>query len=159
MGCQLTTSYGCTVMPIAAPINEAPKKKTRTLLPVLTILFLFSYGLMTLLIVEQGRAIQSQHNVIEVLMRDSTELWSAKGKALNQKAADARAQSAQGPSADASADKATASQTPPSQAQSKKQSNSARSSQSHAGKAKPGLQLPPMPAADLADQRRSLRTI
>ena len=139
-------------MPIAAP------KKKRTLLPVLTVLFIFSYALMTLLIVEQGRAIQNQHNVIEVLMRDSSELWSAKGKALHQKAA--QAQAAQAAASDPAAGKASVAQTPSAQAQSnKKQATSAqRHSQSH-GKAKPDVQLPPTPAADVLDQSRSLRTI
>ena len=43
-----------SVMPVAAP------KKKGTLLPLLTVVFLISYGLMTMLIVEQGEAIQSQ---------------------------------------------------------------------------------------------------
>jgi hypothetical protein len=143
-------------MPIAAPKNLAPKKK-RTLLPVLTILFVLSYALMTLLIIEQGRAIQNQHNVIEVLMRDSTELWSARGKALHQKAT-VQAQTTPAPSADASTGKSAAEQTPSTQVESnKKQSNAQRSS--HAAKAKPDIQLPPTPAADLLDRRRSLSTI
>ena len=44
-------------MPIELQKIEVPKKK-RSLLPLLTVLFLFSYGLMTVLIVEQGSAIQ-----------------------------------------------------------------------------------------------------
>ena len=52
------------------PVIAAPKKK-RSLLPLLTVLFLFSYGLMTVLVVEQGSTIQSQRNMIQVLMRDS----------------------------------------------------------------------------------------
>ncbi|MGD0567272.1 MAG: hypothetical protein ABSA78_02610 [Candidatus Sulfotelmatobacter sp.] len=128
---------------------EAPKKK-RTLLPLLTVLFLFSYGLMTVLIVEQGSAIQAQRNLIKVLMRDSTELWAIKGKAISDKqTAQAQAQgrahapSAQNPS----------SQNPSTQAP---QSHSS----SHAGRvAKPESQVPPMPASDLTDQRRSLRTL
>src|SRR5216683_2861237 len=74
-------------MPIAAP------KKKRSLLPLLTVLFLFSYGLMTVLIVEQGSAIQAQRNLITILMRDSTELWAAKGKAIgDQQVARAQAE-------------------------------------------------------------------
>ena len=37
------------------------------MLPVLTVLFLISYGLMTLLIVEQGTTIQAQRTLIHQL--------------------------------------------------------------------------------------------
>ncbi|HVI10159.1 MAG TPA: hypothetical protein VND65_17855, partial [Candidatus Binatia bacterium] len=63
-------------MPVAVP------KKKHSLLPLLTVLFLVSYGLMTLLVVEQGAALQSQHNLIQVLQRDSLELWGEKGRAI-----------------------------------------------------------------------------
>ena len=73
----MTTLFGNpAVMPI-----EAPKKK-RTLLPLLTVVFLASYGLMTMLIVEQGNAIQQQHNLILVLMGDSRELWLLRRRRL-----------------------------------------------------------------------------
>lgn len=152
----MTTLFGYTaVMPIAVA------KKKRTLLPLLTIVFLFSYGLMTMLIVEQGAVIQSQRNLIQVLMRDSTELWSMKGKtAVDQQTARAQgqsraqAQSTQNPSAKAPSTQTPLTQTPSTQAVPQHRS------QSHAGKiAKPQPQVPPMPASDLVDQRRTLRTI
>jgi hypothetical protein len=62
---------------IQAP--AAPKK--RGWLPVLTVLFLISYGLMTMLIVEQGQTIESQRALIRELFRDSTELSAVKLKA------------------------------------------------------------------------------
>jgi hypothetical protein len=67
---------------------EAPvvRMKKRTLLPVLTVLFLISYGLMTMLIVEQGNTIQSQRYLIQQLFSDSVELSSMKGKAAMQHA-------------------------------------------------------------------------
>jgi len=61
-----------------------PKPK-HTWLPLLTILFLLSYGLMTMLIVEQGHTIDSQRNLIRQLFSDSTELTSMKGSAAQQK--------------------------------------------------------------------------
>jgi hypothetical protein len=131
-------------MPIAVP------KKKRSLLPLLTVLFLISYALMTVLVVEQSSAIQSQRNLIQVLLRDSTELWAAKGKAIGDKrTAQAQAQSrAQAPSA-----QTPSSQTPSTQAV-------PQHSQSRAGKvAKPAPQVPPVPASDLVDQRRALHTI
>jgi len=134
---------------------EVPKKK-RSLLPLLTVLFLMSYGLMTVLIVEQGAAIQAQRNLIKVLMRDSTELWAAKGKAIGDKQMakmqgqnQAQAPSSQTPSTQGSSTEAPSTQAVPQ-----------HRSQSRAGKvAKPETQLPPVPASDLVDQRRALRTI
>jgi hypothetical protein len=125
-------------MPIAAA-NPAPKKK-RSLLPLLTVVFLVSYALMTLLIVEQGAAIQQQHNLIQVLQADSMQLWAMKGKALADKVSHDRAQGKNAPMTQAPGTHKT------------------QKSQSHAGTvAKP--QLPPVPAADLGDQRRVLITL
>ena len=134
----MTTLFGYTaVMPIAVP------KKKLSLLPLLTVLFAVSYGLMTVLIVEQGATIQSQRNLIKVLLRDSTELWAAKGKAIGDKQAAKGQGHAQTPST----------QIPLTQA-------TPQHPQGKAGKsAKPAPQLPPVPASDLVDQRRSLHTI
>jgi hypothetical protein len=123
----------------------APKKK-RSLLPVLTVLFLVSYALMTMLIVEQGSTIQSQSNLIKTLMPDSTALWDSKAKAIGErqkgKTRGHADPSAQNPST----------QSPSTQA--------APRSQSQAGKnGKLGHQLPPVPASDLFDPRRAVHTI
>jgi hypothetical protein len=139
-------------MPIAVPA------KKRSLLPLLTVLFVFSYGLMTVLIIEQGSVIQSQRNLIKVLGRDSTELWSARGKAIgDQESARAQAQSrAQAPSAPA---QTPSTQSPSTHAPST-QAVPQHRSQSRTGKiAKPETQVPPVPASDLSDRRRSLNTI
>jgi hypothetical protein len=136
-----------------ALVLNTPKKK-KNLLPFLTVLFIFSYGLMTLLIVEQGATIQSQSNLIKVLMPDSRELWGLKGKAITERQnAKAQAQThGQVPPAQSRSNPANPSQG--SAAQSGSQSNAA-----HAGKtAKPQTQFPPIPASDL-DPRRSVRTI
>src|SRR6202161_2579798 len=78
VGCHFTPLFGYTaVMPIAVP------KKKRSLLPLLTVLFVFSYGLMTMLIVEQGKTIQSQRNMIQVLMPESRQFWVNKGKEID----------------------------------------------------------------------------
>jgi hypothetical protein len=163
----LTTLFGSTVVtPIAVP------KKKRSLMPLLTVVFLASYGLMTMLIVEQGSAIQAQHNLIQVLLVDSKELWAMKGKAVVDKAAQARTQSqaqgsvtqapmtqspmtqGQSPSVQAPSTQIPSTQTPSTQAAPQ------HHLQSRAGKsAKPKTQLPPMPASDLSDQRRALITI
>jgi hypothetical protein len=146
-------------MPISTP------KKKRSLLPLLTVLFLFSYGLMTLLIVEQGSAIQSQRNLIKVLLRDSTELWAAKGKAIgDQQVAQAQAEARNRAHAPSSQAQAPSSQIPSTQTPSTQtpstQAEPQHRSQSHAGKiAKPEAELPPVPASDLVDRRRALTTI
>ena len=149
-GCYLTTLFGYTaVMPITVP-NSVPKKK-RTLLPLLTVVFLASYGLMTMLIVEQGSVIQSQRNLIKILMRDSTELWGMRGKALTDQQAARGKPLAQAPSVQAPSTQIPSNQAPSTQV-------APQHSQSHLGRrAKP--QLPPIPASDLVDQRRALRSI
>jgi outer membrane biosynthesis protein TonB len=149
-GCHLTTLFGYT----AVMAIEVPKKK-RSLLPLLTVLFLISYGLMTVLIVEQGSAIQAQRNLIKVLMRDSTELWAAKGKAIGDKQmAQAQGQNQeQAPPAQTQSSQTPSTQIPSTQVPQ-------HHSQSQAGKiAKPQTERPPVPASDLVDQRRALHTI
>jgi hypothetical protein len=154
-----------------AGIPIPPPKKKRSLLPLLTVVFVISYGLMTLLIVEQNEAIQSQHNLIQVLLGDSRELWAIKGKILTDKSArdqaekDARAPSTQAPSTHGPAPsiQAPSTQTPSTQVPSNHVPlNQApqHHSQSRAGKdAKPDTQVPPVPASDLADHRRVLITL
>jgi hypothetical protein len=156
-GCHLTTLFGSTaVMPITVP-NAVPEKK-RTLLPLLTVVFLLSYGLMTMLIVEQGSVIQSQRNLIKILMRDSTELWGMRGKAMTDQAARTRAQGhAPAPSVQTPSTQTPLSQTPSTQTPST-QSAPQGHSQGHSGRSAK-RQLPPVPASDLVDQRRALRTI
>ncbi len=62
----------------AVPAVKTAASKSRGWLPLLTVLFLISYGLMTMLIVEQGRTIESQRALIRELFRDSTELSAIK---------------------------------------------------------------------------------
>jgi uncharacterized membrane protein len=158
-------------MPIAAT------RKKRSLLPLLTVLFVLSYGLMTLLIVEQGSVIQSQRNLIKVLSRDSSALWSERGKAIgDQQAAQSDAKtrtqtqapatqapmtqerSAQTPSTQNPSTQAPSAQVPSNQVPSNQVPQ--HRSQSRIGKtAKPERQLPPEPASDLVDRRRSLNSI
>ncbi len=155
----LTTLFANTpVAPVAAP------KKPRTLLPLLVLVFVASYGLMTLLIVEQGETIQAQRNLIKVLLVDSKELWTSKGKAQADKLAQAQTQ-AQKPSDRGASTRGQvpsvrtpSTQTPSTQAPSTQVPQ--HHSQNHAGKSmKPDIQLPPVPASDLGDQRRVVITL
>jgi hypothetical protein len=154
VGCYLDSLYGCTtVMPAAVP------KKKRSLLPLLTFLFVASYGLMTMLIVEQGAAIQSQRNLIQVLLPESRELWSLRGKAASERQTPhapaqtrPRGSAEQTPAAEAPSIQAPSNQSPSSQSQ-------RRPSQKQAGKMSKPEGVPPAPASDLVDQRRALHTI
>jgi hypothetical protein len=145
-------------MPIAAPY-PAPKKR-RSLLPLLTVVFIVSYALMTMLIVEQGGVIQQQHGLIQILQSDSMELWAMKAKAGVDKAnrERAKAAAAAGTKNPDAPTKAPATQAPTAQ-QPAAQIHQQRS-QSNSGKgAKQHIQLPPVPATDLGDQRRVLITL
>jgi hypothetical protein len=53
--------------------TQKPKAK-HSMLPVFVVLFLVSYGLMTLLVVEQGRTIDNQRSLIQSLFDDSSKL-------------------------------------------------------------------------------------
>ncbi len=151
-------------MPIAVP------KKKRTLMPLLTVVFLCSYGLMTMLIVEQGTTIQAQRNLIQILLGDTRELWAMKGKAVSDKAAEARAHGhalvtqGQSPSVQTPSTRTPSTQAPSTQSQSAQSPSTQAAPQKHlqswAGKtAKPQTHVPPMPASDLGDQRRALISI
>ncbi len=163
----MTTSFGNTDVQSVTP--TVPQK--RGWLPLLTVLFLLSYGLMTMLIVEQGSTIESQRALIRDLLRDSTELWTAKGRAVTEKNRSDAQRRAQAPSTKAQAPltrdpgvQTPSTQTPSSQASSTQapssQATTQSRAQSHPGKAqKPQLQRPSRPASDLADDRRALITI
>jgi hypothetical protein len=142
----LTTLFGDTAITTTAPIDARPPRKKLGWLPLLTVLFCLSYALMTMLIVLQGSTIESQRVLIQELFRDSTELSATKMKAQHDKAA--QAQHSQVPSAPT--------QIPSTQAPSS-QAAPQHPAQNPAAKAKP--QMPSRPAADLADDRRSLITI
>jgi hypothetical protein len=173
-GWRLTTLFDNTAMRlVVAPKPVLVPKKKRTLLPLLTVLFMASYGLMTLLIVEQASAIQSQRNLIQVLLGDSRQLWALKGKALSDKLTGDELALAQSQAKKPSAQTPLHAQTPSTQTQSTKTPSTQipstqtpltqvprRHSPSRAGKsAKPYTQVPPMPASDLGDQRRELITL
>jgi hypothetical protein len=127
------------------------------MLPILTVLFLISYGLMTMLIVEQSSTIESQRALIRELFRDSNELSAVKEKGLQnaQTQALGKVPSSQLPSAQV--------QTPSTQMQ-----HSAPSTQvpaNHAPQARtqktdkianPFTPPPTRPAQDQADDRRAL---
>lgn len=147
-----------------API--APKKLS--LLPLLTVLFLLSYGLMTLLIVEQGATIESQRGLIKEMLHDSVELSAMKGKAIQDKyladsqhraRTQAQAPLTQAPSTQAPSTQTPSTQMPMTEAPSTQVAPS-HNARNEAGKVqKPRFQAPARPASDLADERRAVSTI
>jgi hypothetical protein len=73
-----------------ALLVPTPKPKAKhSMLPVFVVLFLVSYGLMTLLVVEQGRTIENQRSLIQSLFDDSSKL--AQLRMRNQAQAQAQA--------------------------------------------------------------------
>ena len=60
------------------------QKPKRALLPLLTVLFVVAYGLMTMVIVEQGNTINSQSWLIRELFHDSQLLNSFKAQAIQK---------------------------------------------------------------------------
>ncbi len=131
----------------------APRK--RGWLPLLTVLFLISYGLMTMLIVEQGRTIESQRTLIYELFGDSTQLSAMKMKASVEHAQAAQAQSAltQAPSSHN-----PSSQNPSTQAPARHAPSSQTAPRNRNQTATP-FRMPSRPASDLADSKRALITI
>jgi hypothetical protein len=122
------------------------------------VLFLISYGLMSLLVVEQDRTIASQRSLISSLLSDSTELSNLKGKSIQRQQAQAQAEAeagtrsqAQVPSTQIPSGQAPMTQdTPGSNAQSSR----------HPGKLRaPVPHRPPLGIADIVDGRRIMKTI
>ncbi|HUC28914.1 MAG TPA: hypothetical protein VMR80_04995 [Candidatus Acidoferrum sp.] len=154
----MTTLFGDTAITTLAPIDAPVARKKLGWLPLLTVLFMVSYGLMTMLIVEQGSTIESQRALIRELFRDSTELTASKMKSQREK----NAAHGQAPSAKSQAptNQAPSFQNPSTQANQAPSSQAVpqRPAPKTSDKARP-FQMPSRPAADLADERRALITI
>ena len=60
------------------------RKRKHSLLPLLVVLFLISYGLLTNLVLQQDKTIDSQRTLVHLLLKDSLQL-SAMRKAERQK--------------------------------------------------------------------------
>ncbi|MFZ0805993.1 MAG: hypothetical protein WAN03_07410 [Candidatus Sulfotelmatobacter sp.] len=152
-------SLNSATVTVVNPLEQPVAAKKRGWLPLLTVLFLISYGLMTMLIIEQGATIESQRALIRELFRDSTELSALKMHANNNAAATTAKGKLQAPSTQNAVTKPT--QSPSTQAPSKQIPSSQAVPQQRAQKQsqKPQFQMPSKPASDLADQERSLITI
>jgi hypothetical protein len=169
----LTTLFGTDTLPTASSI-EAPAPaaaKKHGWLPLLTVLFLISYGLMTMLIVEQGQTIESQRALIRELFRDSTELSAVKLKAAQERAESlsktqtplTQTPSSQTPSSQYPLTQTPSTQYPSAQAPTRQapssQAGPQNRAQSQSAKQKPDFRMPTKPTLDLVDDCRTLITI
>lgn len=175
LGCHLTTLFGNAAITATTTVIPAvpAKPKQHNMLPVLVVLFLISYGLMTMLIVEQGRTIESQRALIHELYHDSAELAAVKGRTLQENAvvdtqhaptAQLPSTQAQAPTTHTPSTQIPSAQTPSTQVQSSKTPSAqvaphSRVKDRAAKMPEPQFQAPSRPSADLADERRALRTI
>jgi cytoskeletal protein RodZ len=154
------TQDAVVAIPQAAP---APPKRKHTLLPVLIVLFLISYGLMCMLAVEQDRTIASQRWLIRSLLSDSSELSSIKGKMVQKQYADAQAQAKAGSRSQAQTPltQAPLTQVPMTQNPMTQDKAGAAAQSSHnAGKTRKTMPpKPPLGISDIVDGRRIVKTI
>jgi hypothetical protein len=133
----------------SAPSAE-PAKTRGALLPLLIILFVASYGILTMLVVEQGRTIEAQRGLLQEMLKDSTQLADLKGKLAHADSEHSQTKpAAQAPRKEKpSASSGNAAPKSPS-SEVRRPGKSARASK----------QIPEKPAEDLQDPRRSTNII
>jgi hypothetical protein len=151
----LRASLGANLTVIYSAESVAPRTTRPTaILPLLVILFIVSYGILTMLVFEQGQTIESKRGLIHEMLRDSSQLAALKGKLARddgKRSHDQAALPADSKDADTgnAAPGAKGSDPKGLNKETKRPSKSA-----HATKEVPGK-----PAADLEDVRRSTRVI
>lgn len=138
-----------TVIYSAQSADPQPKSRG-ALLPLLVVLFVISYGILTLLVVEQGQTIEVQRSLLREMLKDSRQLATLKDKMAREVAVQAHGKvAAQAEEKDATT--GTAPGVAP-KAPSKELKRPGKSA--HIRK-----EAPERPAADLQDVRRSTRVI
>ena len=169
------TLFGNNAVSTVSMTDTSATPKRHGWLPLLTVLFLISYGLMTMLIVQQGQTIESQRVLIRELFRDSTELSNLKSRQQQAQSPSATTQppvtqipsaqkpsnrtpynqypSAQIPSTQYPLAQAPNSQAPSSQAGPQHRAPNAAATQ------KWQFRMPSKPTPDLVDDCRTLITI
>jgi hypothetical protein len=124
------------------------------MLPLLVILFIVSYGILTTLVFEQGRTIESQRTLIRGMLQDSTQLASLKGKLARDESKRSHDKpSGQVDHKDGDSGKGSAGNSAAGAKGSDKETQRPGKS-AHSMKEVPGK-----PAADAADMRRATRMI
>jgi len=126
------------------------------MLPLLVILFVVSYGILSTLVFEQGRTIESQRSLIREMLKDSTQLATLKGKLARDESKRSHDKaSAQAPAERKDADPGNA--DPGNSAAGAKGADKETKQpgkSAHSTKEAPGR-----PAADMEDVRRCTRVI
>lgn len=139
---------GGTVTVIYTAQSEAPQKHTRgAMLPFLVVLFVISYSILTLLVIEQGRTIDVQRGLLREMLKDSTQLAVLKGKLAREEAIRASEKAPARAEEKNSANAASPNATPKAPAKDKQPTKRTMKV------------VPEKPAADLQDVRRSTRVI
>jgi len=134
---------------VYAAQSEAPGKASSiSLLPLLVVLFIVSYAILTLLVIEQGRTIEAQRSLVSEMLKDSTQLAALKGKMAREAKQSQDKAPAEAEEREPGSGNST---TPPK----KHETDPKRSGPS----ARPHKVIPQKPAADLEDVRRSTRAI
>lgn len=141
---------GGTLTVIYTAQSEAPRKTSRTaLLPLLIVLFLVSYAILAMLVLEQGRTIESQRGLLREMLRDSNQLAALKSKLANAEAKRSQSKTT-----------AEAEQKEPDTGSSVAAPKGTDKNAKRPGKSARSLkEIPQKPAADLEDVRRSTRVI
>jgi hypothetical protein len=134
--------------------SAVPQSKSRgALLPLLIVLFLISYGILTLLVVEQGHTIEAQRSLLREMLKDSTQLARLKDKLARNVAVEPHDK----PAAQTEQKEAVAGTSP---SIAPKAPYAPNKDVKRSGKsARIKKESPEKPAADLQDVRRSTRVI
>jgi hypothetical protein len=150
---------GAIVTVVYSAENEAYRRTKRpaAMLPLLIILFIVSYGILTMLVFEQGQTIESQRGLIREMLKDSTQLASLKDKLSRddserqqeETSAPVNGTKVHPPAAKAKESDSKDSETKGIEKDAKKSGKAARTTK----------QVPGKPAADLEDVRRATRVI
>jgi len=121
-----------------------------TMLPILVVLFVFSYAILTMLVYEQGQTIESQRSMIREMLKDSTQLAALKSKLARDDSQRLRGKAQAGADPSASADQSKNSASPKAGGKDgKRPGKSARSLKDAPGR----------PPSDMEDVRRSTHVI
>lgn len=162
-GSQLLSWTQDTVVAIPQALPAPKPKRKHSLLPILIVLFLVSYGLMCLLAVEQDRTIAAQRYLIRSLLGDSSELSNLKGKLIQKQYAEAQAQAKAGSRSQAQTPltQVPSTQAPTTQGPMTQDKPGGNAQSSHnAGKARKTVPpKPPLGISDIVDGRRIVETI
>jgi hypothetical protein len=135
---------------LVAPTSFAkPRSK---MFPVLVFLLMACYGIMTLVVIEQGHVIQSQRSLIMQLFQDSQQLTSLKGQEGTQRAIEKKQAEAAAKTKPKHASPMHAVPMPKEQPQGLMSGKSHRAGSRQASKMEKDKQ--PMQAVDKLDRRR-----